>query len=163
MIALILAIGLLDPIAAATGDLIAPPDQIVTIPKVQTTVAAGAALPLGAPVWPRPFAPKDRRPYAFDFTEVLPEGARIASIQLLTMSAVGAAAGVEIDPDSDRAPLIDTTGTHVQLWFRVDPAFYLADVFAGVGLLVAVAALIRTDNVPYQEDERTLVLNVRRL
>ena len=163
MIALLLALGLLEPPAGnVTGTLIAPADQVVAVQKLPTLAVSGAALPLGAPVWPRPFAPADRRPYAWDFAQVLSEGSKIAYIERLTMSAAGAAAGVQIDQSAGRLPVI-ADDTHVQVWFLVDPAHQGDDVFGGAGLQVGVAALIRTSDTPYQEDERTLVLTVRRL
>lgn len=164
MIALLLALGLLDPPAGnVTGALVAASDQVAAVQKVAVVAASGNAIPVGAPVWSRPFDPADRSPYAWDFGPVLASGSKIASIERITMSAAGAAAGVQIDQQAPRLPVIAADGTHVQVWFLIDGASQIADIFTGNGLQVAVSVLVSTtDDVP-QFYERSLVLTVRRL
>ncbi|WP_174291013.1 hypothetical protein [Sphingomonas bacterium] len=164
MIAILLALGLLNPPAGnVTGPLLAASDQVTAVQKVPVVAAAGNAIPVGAPVWGRPFDPADRSPYAWDFSPVLAAGSLIAAIERITISAAGAAAGVQIDQQAPRLPVIAADGTHVQVWFLIDPASQTADVFTAAGIQVAVSALIRTTDTPFQEYERTLVLTVRRL
>lgn len=164
MIALLLALGLLElPAGNVTGPLLAATDQVAAVQKVPVVTATGNAIPVGAPVWSRPFDPADRSPYAWDFGPVLASGSQIASIERITMSAAGAAAGIQIDQQAPRLPVIAADGTHVQVWFLVDLATQSADVFVGTGLQVAVSVLICTSDAVPQFYERSLVLTVRRL
>ena len=89
------------------------------------------------------------------------EDETIAEIVRLTVSATGAAVGVEIDDGGERLPIIDTEGKKIQMWFLVDDGFQANAAFAGAGVAVGIAALIRTDAEPYKEFERTAILTVR--
>lgn len=154
-------------IIATSGSVIEPGVGNVIVPVGQTASAKGNAassgsgtgIPATAYVWTQPLDPSDRNEYAMDWTSILGTE-KIASIQSLTMTALGVSLGVEVDSDSDRVPVIDTNGQKIGLWFRVDDAFKQNTAFAWPGTKIGISALIRTDSTPYRELERTWVLTV---
>lgn len=160
MLAFLLAIGVIGPeIDAGTGPIIAVADRTVTMVVVGSNSPSAAQLPLGAYRWPSPFDPSDRAPYAMKWNAMLAADETVADIVQLTMSAAGAALGLEIDGTPGRAPIIATDGKAIQLWFRcTDPE---NPAFAGEGVSIGIAALIRTSADPFKQYERTAVLTVR--
>lgn len=165
MLVTLLAVGVLDaaPLTAGTGPLIAPAEAIVAIPRLAAQAPVGTGIPLGAPIWPLSLDPSDTGPYAWDFSALFGDGVNIASVERLTISAAGAAVGVQIVTGAPSGPIITDDGHHVQVWFLVDAGDAAAAAFIGAGLQVAVAALVKTDQTPPREYERTAVLTVRQL
>jgi len=145
-----------------TGDISATADQTVVVPATADTTQSGAGLPLGALAWKADFDPADRSPRAFNFTPLL-NGAKVAAVLRITMSAGGAAVGLMVDDDTARQPIIGTDGQRVQLWFFVDEALQNDPTFADGGVQVGISVKIQTDASPPQEYERTGVLTVRQL
>lgn len=148
-------------VEVGTGPIIAPPASTAAALSVPVDSPVGTDVPLGAYSWPRPLDPSDRAPYAFDFSQLLGSAERIADIVRLTMSAAGAAVGVEIDTSAGRTPIIGTEGKAVQIWFRVAEASQDDPAFTGPGVRVGVSILVETDAVPFKRFERTAVLTVR--
>lgn len=163
MLTVLLCLGIIGaaPPDAGTGDIIAIAERTVAPVTVPSVGTSAAPIPLNAYQWRSPFDPADRAPYALDWKALLATDEKIASIVRLTMSASGAAIGIRIDDTAGRAPIIATDGKATQLWFRVEPEFQENTAFAGAGVQVAVAVLVRTDATPYKDFERTAVLTVR--
>lgn len=145
-----------------TGTVSAPAGRTAEALTLIAAGGAGPGIPPTAFTWSQPLDPADRTFYVMDWSAWLGT-AKIASIQSLTMSAVAASLGVEVDTDSDRVPLLDTGGQKIGLWMKVDPSFHQNAAFSSPGIKVGIAALIRTDEVPYQEFERTWELTVTQL
>ena len=144
-----------------TGPIIAQPASTVAALSVPAAGAVGNDIPLGAYQWARPLDPADRAPYAFSFAQLLAPGEEIADIVRLTMSAAGAALGLEIDTSPGRIPIIGEDGNAVQVWFRVDEAFQENAAFTGAGVRIPIAFLVETNSSPFKRYERTAVLTVR--
>jgi len=137
-----------------TGTVSAPAGRTAQALALTVAGGAGPGIPPTAFTWSQPVDPLDRTFYVMDWSAWLGT-AKIASIQSLTMSAIAASLGVEVDTDADRVPMLDTGGQKIGLWLKVDPAFHANSAFISPGIKVGVAALIRTDEVPYQEFKRT--------
>jgi hypothetical protein len=147
--------------SAGTGTVIASAERTIVLPAVGTTATVVQGLPLGAPIWQVAMDPSDRAPYGIDYSRLLATGEKIASIQQISVSAAAALIGISIDQSSGRAPIIDTAGKKVQIWFLCNPLEQQASIFSGAGIHAGMAVLVRTDSVPYKEFERTIILNVR--
>ena len=161
MLALI-AWGIISTAAAVgpgTGDVDVPASQMASAKVNASGGGAGTGIPSLASIWTQPLDPSDRNKYGMDWAPVLGDET-IATIESITMSALGASLGVQVDSDADRIPIIDTQGQKVQLWFKVDPSFKNNAAFSDPGTRVAVSVLIKTDSTPYRELERTWVLTV---
>ena len=146
-------------VGPGTGDVDVPPNYMASAKVNASGGGSGSGIPLLASVWTPPLDPSDRNKYGMDWTSVLGEET-IASIETITMSALGASLGVQVDSDSDRIPIIDTQGQKIQLWFKVDPAFKSNPAFSDPGTRVGISVLIKTNSIPYRELERTWVLTV---
>lgn len=150
----------------AKGPITASADR--TIKPMPVPAGSGSStdpsVPTTADRWRAPFDPSDRAPFAIDWSGLLNSGEMIASIQKITMSAAGAALGVEIDTSTGRAPIIDEAGGKItQCWFLVDPAFQADPAFQNGGVQIGLSVLVRTDSDPFKEYERTGVLQVEQL
>lgn len=145
-----------------TGTVTAPAGRTAMAASLTAAAGTGSGVPPTAYIWSQPLDPADRTFFVMDWSAWL-STAKIDSIQRLTMTALGAALGVEIDTDADRIPVLDTGGQKIGLWFKVDPAFQDDLAFSGSGTKVGISALIRTNEVPYQEFERTWELTVAQL
>lgn len=155
MIPLWIAAGLL-PVDFPT--IVAP----VTVSAARTVLITRAVEgKMAAFAWVPPLDPSDRAPYAFDWSDHLDEGENIATIVAITMSALGASLGVEIDNDAGRQPTLDTAGRRVGFWLKVAPSYQANIAFAGPGVDVELAMLIRTTADPFKELERTATVTVR--
>ncbi|MBB5684298.1 hypothetical protein [Sphingobium boeckii] len=162
MLTHLIALGLFaTEIEAGVGAVTAPSERTVIVTTSPGNAARGGNLPIGSFAWTAHFDPSDRAPFAIDWSALLADDETIAEIVRLTISATGAALGVEIDEGAERLPIIDTEGKKIQMWFLVDDAFQGDAAFAGGGINVGVAALIRTSADPYKDYERTAVLTVR--
>jgi len=146
---------------ADVGSVIAGTQRTVSPLQVPSSAAVGDNVPLGAYRWPAPMEPADRAPYAFDWSKILGTDEKIAEITRVTMSAAGAAVGVEIDSSTGRRPIISENGKAIQLWFLCLDAFQDNPVFGGNGVNITVTCRVRTDASPYKQFERTAVLTVR--
>jgi hypothetical protein len=146
-----------------TGIVIATPNRTAILSAVQPASSLSAAIPAGAPLWAQHFDPGDHAPYAFDFTALLGDGEKIASIDAIKMSAQAALLGVAVDQASVYAPIIDEAGKKLQLWFIVDMTSWEAVAFAAGGVMLPVTVRILTDSVPPKRFERTSALTVRQL
>ena len=151
------------PVEPGNGELTSMADQIANLAVLQPATAKGNGVPYGAADWPRPFDPSDRAPYAWDFSNIIGEGVSIADIVRITVSATGVALGVEVDNQEGRAPIITNDGKHVQVYFLVNVASQTSQQFTNDGVKVPVSVLIRTDENPFEEYERTAILSVRQL
>jgi hypothetical protein len=145
----------------AKGDIIASAQRVLAVQPVPAGSSASLALPLNASVWTAPYDPSDRVPFAIDWSALLAEGETIEQIDKITMSAQGVSLGIRVDSDPGREPIISTDGKRTQIWLRCDAAFQSNAAFAGSGVQVGIAQLIRTDADPYKQYERTAVVNVR--
>lgn len=145
----------IDPI---TGPITAPAARTAIIKRATAVSLTGTGLPLNAAPWPLPFDPSDHLEYAMDFGFLL-GAAKIASIERLTVSEVGASHGLQIDVDPEFPVLIDSeAGQKIQFWLLIDPAFETNSIFAGFGTKMGISALIMTDSNPAQHYEATAVL-----
>lgn len=158
--ALFFALGIFG-LEAGVGEIVATAERTVSPVPVPTVVTSDAPIPINAYQWLAPFDPSDRAPYAYDWSALLGNGETVTDIVRLTMSAAGAAVGVEIDTDPARAPIIDTDGLKTQLWFKVTDAMQNNPAFLGQGLSVGVSVLVKTSSEPFKMYERTAVLIVR--
>lgn len=162
MLTALLLLGVLGgEVDVGSGPIIAPPASTVAALSVPSSGAIGNDIPLGAYQWARPLDPADRAPYAFSFAALLATGEEIADIVRLTVSAAGAALGLEIDTSLGRVPIISDDGTTVQLWFCVADAFQENVAFSGAGVRIPIAFLVETNSSPFKRYERTAVLTVR--
>lgn len=150
-----------DDVEVGTGTVTAGADQTAVLAAQTASGGTTSGLPIDAPVVKKPFDPSDRAPYAIDFTVHLADDETIAELRRITMSASGAAVGVQIDTDPVRPPLIDTGGKKAEAWLIVDDAFQANAAFSGAGIQVGISFLIRTSADPYREYERTIIVVVR--
>jgi hypothetical protein len=157
-------------VIATSGSVVAPGTGVVDYPAGQMAASVPIAavpgtssgIPPTAFAWPKPFDPSNRRPYGMDWTAELGDQ-KIASIEALTMSALGASLGVQIEDGSDnikRAPIIDVDGKKIGIWFKVADAFKTNAAFNYPGTKIGVAALIKTDSDPFELIELTWVLTL---
>lgn len=120
-------------------------------------------MPSSAYRWTAIFDPSDRTPFAIDWSGLLLSDEKVAAIQKITMSAAGAAVGIEIDTSTGRTPIIATDGKKTQCWFLCAPAFQSDPAFQNGGVQIGLSVLVRTDANPFREYERTGVLQVEQL
>jgi hypothetical protein len=143
------------------GEVVASSDCTAIVPSVQTASLTSAAAPLGSQAWRRHFDPADHAPYALDFGPLLEASENIAVIESIVMSATAALLGVGIDTAGAYAPIIDTDGEKVQLWFVVDEDAWDALSFEASGVQLPVTVRVTTDSTPPKRYERSGVLTVR--
>lgn len=166
MIAQLIVLGILGAASGSVievGTVIATPERTVIFDTVQSTTSVGQSVPLGAPRWQQPYDPADHSPYAGDFTKLLSGGETIATVEGIALSSSAAALGISVDETAGYAPIIDTGGKKVQLWFAVDDERWASSAFNAAGVLMPVSIRIRTNSVPPKRYERTAVLTVRQL
>lgn len=145
-----------------TGTVSAPAARTAAAAAVTLGAGSGPGIPPSAFMWAQPLDPADRTFYVMDWTTWL-GNSKIAALERLTMSALGASLGVEIDTDADRLPVIDAGAQKIGIWFKVDPSFQANAAFQSPGIKVGIAALVRTNDPTYQEFERTWELTVAQL
>jgi hypothetical protein len=150
-----------DPPITETGEILAGAERTIVPAPVPAGTVNAAGLPQSAYGWAAPFDPADRAPYAIDWSKLLAADEGIAQIDRIVMSPQGASLGLKVDSDPPRSPVISTDGKKTQLWFVCDPAFQNDPAFAGAGVQIGVAVLIRSAADPYKLFERTGVLTVR--
>jgi hypothetical protein len=134
----------------ATGPIVAGADRIAVV----DSSGNGAA-------WSATFDPSDRAPYAIDWTRILRDAETIVEIDKITMSAQGAALGVQVDQGSGRDPIISNDGKLTQFWFVVASSFQGDPAFSGSGVAVSLSVLIKSNAAPFEQFERTVTLTVR--
>lgn len=106
--------------------------------------------------------PGDWRPFEMDFSPLLDttSGEKIDPANFaLSMSAEGAALGVEMDSEGVRAPTLIDDGTGIRFYLSVDAGSQNAAVF-DQGVDVALVSVIRTTATPFNRYERTWVVRV---
>ncbi|WP_294390427.1 hypothetical protein [uncultured Sphingomonas sp.] len=164
MLAQLVAIGVIpsataDPIP---GDVGVPDDCTAVLRRISSVVSIATGLPLGSVPFERHFDPSDRLPYAFDWTEALPEGAKVETVRRISISALGAQYGVTVINDAEHPTLIDAeTGTLVAFWPSVADLFQSNNAFSSTGSPIGISMQIATDQSPPQFIEQTAVLIVR--
>lgn len=165
MLASYIALGLFSSVSAApgTGEVTAAAERTVVLLAVQANSPAITGLPTGAVAWQQPYDPGDHAPYAIDFGALLEVGEQIAAIEEITMNATAALLGVGVDAETDYAPIIDTDGEKIQMWFVVDEASWAESSFNAGGVKLPVTARVLTDSTPPKRYERTGVLTMRQL
>lgn len=169
MLASLIAFGVISEASAApsdftpitaTGAIVSFPEQKAFATKGEASTVALVGSPENSAIWTIPLDPSDRAPYVMDWTPFLLGTARIASVQRITVSAAGVAAGLTIET-GERAPIIGTDGKAVRLRLRVADDMQNSVIFTGEGVQVAIAALIRTNAAIFDEYERTWILTVK--
>lgn len=165
MLAQLVALGIMGVASggggSGVGDVIASPDRTATAVVLQSTANVGALIPLGAQQWRQPFDPADHAPYAFDFGPLLDEGEMIAGIEQIALNATAALLGLTVDAEAAYAPIVDTAGKKLQVWFIVDEAYWAAASFNAGGVQLPVTFRVVTTATPPKRYERTAVLAVR--
>jgi hypothetical protein len=145
---------------ARTGDVSTSAGQTAAVHANSAGGSSGSDIPTPAIGWTQPLDPADRAFYAFDWSAWLGTE-KVASIERITMSALGASLGVQVDSDPDRTPIIDTLGRKIGLWFKVYDASQADPAFAAAGAKVGIAMLVKTDASPPKYYERTAILTVQ--
>lgn len=162
MLALYIAAGIFGgPLSPADGDMTAPKERVVVIPRVQSKVLVAIGAPLGAPRYEQAYDPSDHGEYAMYFGDRLQDGEIIADIEYIGISAAGAALGISIDVTAGHIPRITNDGGHVQYWPLVDPDEWSARAFDATGTDVVVKARIVTSGG--RRWERSAIHEVRQL
>jgi len=149
-------------IEPGTGDVNAPAGHTASAKANTASSGTGVGVPPSAFVWTPPLDPADTDYFAADWSSLLGTE-KIASIESITMTAMGQSLGVQVDDgstDPARVPTIDTGGQKIGLWFKVADAFKANAAFSSPGTKVGVSMLIRTDSTPWRELERTWALTV---
>lgn len=162
MLALYIAAGIFGgPLSPADGDMTAPKERVVVIPRVQSRSLVTIGAPLGAQRYAQPYDPSDHGEYAMDFSDVMQTGETIADIEFVGISAAGAALGIAIDTTAGHIPAITNDGKHIQYWPLVDPDEWSARAFDATGTDVVVKARIVTSGG--RRWERSAIHEVRQL
>lgn len=148
----------------ATGAITATSERTIKpTPVPSGTGANDATVPTSAYRWTAIFDPSDRTPFAIDWSGLLLSDEKVSAIQKITMSAAGAAVGIEIDTSTGRTPIIGTDGKMTQFWFLCAVGFQNNAAFQNGGAQIGLSVLVRTDSDPFKEYERTGVLQVEQL
>lgn len=98
--------------------------------------------------------------FLFDLSAVL-EADELIDDFMLTMSAEGAALGLGVQSEPDRAAQLVEGDKAVQLWLAVAEPFRNDPAFAGDGIRIGIELRAITNALPPRTRERTFALTVR--